>query len=133
MTALFVRVSNLELAICHLDSWFAMDVVVDVEKGNDVVPIDMLKEAWKEYGLDEHVNLSISGCLGPCSMKNVVLMMDVNERIWLGNLGTDVHYSALVTWAQSIAKGGTIGDLPDEINNHQFKPKISNQIFQVRV
>ena len=76
-----------------------------IEKGNDVVPIDMLKEAWKEYGLDEHVNLSISGCLGPCSMKNVALMMDVNERIWLGNLGTDVHYSALVAWAQSIAKG----------------------------
>ena len=95
-----------------------------IEKGNDVVPIDMLKEAWKEHGLDEHVNLSISGCLGPCSMKNVVLMMDVSERIWLGNLGTDVHYSALVAWAQSIAKGRTIGNLPDEISNHQFKPKV---------
>ena len=29
MTALFAKVSNLELIICHLDSWFAMDVVVD--------------------------------------------------------------------------------------------------------
>ena len=95
-----------------------------IEKGNDVVPIDMLKEAWKEYGLDEHVNLSISGCLGPCSMKNVALMMDVDERIWLGGLGTDAHYSAIVAWAQSIAKGRTIGDLPDEISNHQFKPKV---------
>ena len=94
-----------------------------IEKGNDIVPIDMLKDAWREHSLDQHVNLSISGCLGPCSMKNVTLMMDVNERIWLGNLGTDVHYRALVAWAQSIANGGSIDELPDEIKNYEFKPK----------
>ena len=43
-------------------------------------------------------------------MKNVVLMMDVNERIWLGNLGTDVHYSALVA-GRNLSQRGTIGDL----------------------
>ena len=94
-----------------------------LEKGNDVVPIDMLKTAWEEHGLKEHVKLSISGCLGPCSMKNVSLMMDGNDRIWLGELGTGEHYDALVTWAQSIAEQGQMAPLPEELKNHQFKPK----------
>ena len=94
-----------------------------LEKGNDVVPIDMLKTAWEEHGLKDHVKLSISGCLGPCSMNNVSLMMDGNDRIWLGELGTGEHYDALVTWAQSIAEQGQMAPLPEELKNHQFKPK----------
>ena len=94
-----------------------------VEKGNDVVPIDALKSAWEEHDLKEHVKLSISGCLGPCSMKNVSLMMDGSDRIWLGELGTNEHYDALVTWAKSIANGGTMSDLPIELKDHQFQPK----------
>ena len=94
-----------------------------IEKGNDVVPIDALKSAWEEHGLHEHVKLSISGCLGPCSMKNVSLMMDGSERIWLGELGSHEHYDALVTWAKSIANGAIMSDLPYELKDHQFKPK----------
>lgn len=94
-----------------------------LEKGNDVVPIDMLKTAWEEHGLKDHVKLSISGCLGPCSMNNVSLMMDGNDRIWLGKLGTSEHYDALVTWAQSIGEQGQMTPLPEELKNHQFKPK----------
>ena len=94
-----------------------------MEKGNDVVPIDALKSAWEENGLQEHVKLSISGCLGPCSMKNVSLMMDGSDRIWLGGLGSNEHYDALVTWAKSIANSGTMSDLPIELKDHQFKAK----------
>ena len=94
-----------------------------LEKGNEVVPIDALKSAWEEHGLHGHVKLSISGCLGPCSMKNVSLMMDGGDRIWLGGLGSNEHYDALVTWAKSIASGGTMSDLPIELRDQQFKAK----------
>ena len=57
-------------------------------------------------------------------MKNVSLMMDGNDRIWLGDLGTSEHYDALVTWAQSIAEQGQMAPLPDELKDHQFKPKL---------
>lgn len=94
-----------------------------MEKGNDVVPIDMLKQAWEEHGLKEHVKLSISGCLGPCSMNNVSLMMNGTERIWLGELSTIGHYESLVSWAKSIAEDGKITTLPDTLKLHQFMPK----------
>ena len=94
-----------------------------MEKGNDVVPIDMLKQAWEEHGLKEHVKLSISGCLGPCSMNNVSLMMNGTERIWLGELSTTGHYESLVSWAKSIAEDGKITTLPEALKLHQFMPK----------
>lgn len=94
-----------------------------MEKGNDVVPIDMLKQAWEEHGLKEHVKLSISGCLGPCSMNNVSLMMNGTERIWLGELSTIGHYESLVSWAKSIAEDGKMTALPDALKLHQFMPK----------
>ena len=93
------------------------------KKGNDAVPINYLKDAWKEHGLQEHVGLSISGCLGPCSLNNVTLMMNGNERIWLGDLGTTEHYEALVEWAKSICNDTKVPDLPDLLVSHQFKPK----------
>mgnify|MGYP006234593175 CR=1 FL=1 len=93
-----------------------------MEKGNDAVPIDMLKTAWEEHGLKDHVKLSISGCLGPCSMKNVSLMTHGTERIWLGELGGTEHYDALISWAKSIAKGEQMMPFPDALKGHQFKP-----------
>ena len=46
----------------------------NLEKGHDEVPVSALKEAWKEKALGDSVELTISGCLGPCSMRNVVLL-----------------------------------------------------------
>ena len=94
-----------------------------MEKGNNAVPIEYLKNAWKEHGLQEYVALSISGCLGPCSLNNVTLMMNGNERIWLGELGTTEHYEGLVEWAKSISDGQEVSNIPDLLASHQFKPK----------
>ena len=83
------------------------------------IPQERLERAW----LQEHVGLSISGCLGPCSLNNVTLMMNGNERIWLGELGTTEHYEALIEWAKSISNDQKVSELPDLLVSHQFKPK----------
>ena len=46
----------------------------NLEKGHDEVPVDALIEAWEKNSLEDSVELTISGCLGPCSMRNVVLL-----------------------------------------------------------
>ena len=70
-----------------------------VDRGNNPVPYDALKAVWQSEGLDEHVKLSLSGCLGPCSMNNVTLMTHGKERVWLGRLASEDDYFALVNWA----------------------------------
>ena len=57
-----------------------------VERGRSEVPIYELKFLWKNYGLRKKVQLTVSGCLGPCDMHNVALLISDGGQIWLGNL-----------------------------------------------
>ena len=93
-----------------------------MEKGNNAVPIEYLKNAWEENSLQNHVGLSISG-FGPLQSQQCYTDDEWNERIWLGELGTIEHYEALVEWAKSISNNQEVSNLPDLLVSHQFKPK----------
>lgn len=57
----------------------------NVANGRPPVPVDWLKEEWRARGLLKRVQLSISGCLGPCDLPNVVTISDDSGTQWLGN------------------------------------------------
>jgi hypothetical protein len=38
------------------------------------------------------MQLTISGCLGPCDLANVVCLVTPQGLIWLGGLTTQTHY-----------------------------------------
>jgi cobaltochelatase CobN len=44
--------------------------------GKPPVPVDWLKKEWRARGLLKRVQLSVSGCLGPCDLPNVVAIAD---------------------------------------------------------
>jgi hypothetical protein len=39
------------------------------ERGKPEVPVEWLKAQWKARGLLKNIQLSISGCLGPCDLQ----------------------------------------------------------------
>ncbi|CAI8155032.1 MAG: Uncharacterised protein [Methanobacteriota archaeon] len=92
-----------------------------IEKGHNEVPVDALKSAWEKSGLEEHVKLTISGCLGPCSMHNVSLLKTKNGNIWLGELNSYEHYDALVEWGSNVAEYGIDAELPEILVPLQFE------------
>ena len=92
----------------------------NLDKGHNEVPIDFLKAAWEEKGLEETVNLTISGCLGPCSMHNVSLLKTDEGLVWLGELSNEDHYEALVSWAEDFTQFGNEAKLPEILVPHQF-------------
>lgn len=96
-----------------------------LEKGHAKVPIELLKNAWEKNGLAEHVKLTISTCLGPCSMHNVSLLKTETGRTWLGKLSSEEHYLSLVEWALGVAENGGESILPRNLESLQFQP-ISN-------
>ena len=91
-----------------------------VEKGHAKVPINALKAAWKEHGLERKVKLTISGCLGPCSMHNVSLLKTEEGLVWLGKLRGSNHYDALVRWASTIDENGVVPKLPEILERCRF-------------
>ena len=98
-----------------------------VERGRSEVPIYELKSLWKNYGLRKKVQLTVSGCLGPCDMHNVALLMSASGQIWLGNLRKKAHFNALVEWAREVIQKGSEARLPQILEPHQFERWESDQ------
>ncbi len=74
-----------------------------VDRGKPEVPVDWLKAEWKRRQLLKHVQLSISGCLGPCDLVNVVAIAGAGGIEYYGGLTTHAHFEALVDWAAACA------------------------------
>ena len=92
-----------------------------VEKGHPEVPVAWLKAQWKARRLLKRVQLSISGCLGPCDLTNVASIGHADGAVWLGRLETLGHYEALVDWAQDVTARQRLLPLPPALNARAFE------------
>jgi len=73
-------------------------------------------------GLLKNVQLTISGCLGPCDLSNVVTVSDFSGSVWLGNIRHLYQYQALVDWAFQSKVAGRLLPLPEEFGDCRFDP-----------
>lgn len=92
-----------------------------LNRGKPEVPVDWLKMEWRTRGLLRNVQLTISGCLGPCDLPNVVRISGAIFDIWLGNLGAR-HYADIVHWACRSKAAGMLLPLGDLFEQHRFNP-----------
>ncbi|HUO07786.1 MAG TPA: (2Fe-2S) ferredoxin domain-containing protein [Phycisphaerae bacterium] len=93
-----------------------------VDRGRPPVPIDWIKQQWKELKLAKHVQLTVSGCLGPCDVPNIVLLLTPSDQIWLGRLTDLEHYQPIVDWAARFAHSEQPADLPESLYAHRLDP-----------
>ncbi|BDC50487.1 hypothetical protein F183_A28030 [Bryobacterales bacterium F-183] len=85
------------------------------------MPVDWLKAEWKQRKLLKDVQLTISGCIGPCDASNAVLVFHGPDPVWLGGLYAQEHYQALLDWAVSCKETGILQPLPDILIPHQIE------------
>ncbi len=64
----------------------------NTENGRPPVPVEWLKKEWRARGLLKRVQLSISGCLGPCDVPNVVTTSNETGTLWLGKISEFQQY-----------------------------------------
>ncbi len=102
------------------------------DRGLPEVPVDRLKTAWKAGKLNRVVQLTISGCLGPCDVPNVALVLTSDGGCeWLGLLNGDAHYDALIEWARESAERGEALALPaslDALRLRRFQPQADTAV-----
>jgi cobaltochelatase CobN len=91
-----------------------------VQKGNAEVPVEWMKDEWKKCGLKKSIQLTISGCLGPCDVSNVVTVSSAGQTLWLGRLREFANYAALLQWAVASRDAGCVLPLPDELSELRF-------------
>jgi hypothetical protein len=91
------------------------------ERGLPEVPVERIKAAWKAEKLNRAVQLTISGCLGPCDLPNVAVLITAEGMQWYGLLAGDPHYDALIAWARGCQAEGTVLPPPAEWEAHRFE------------
>lgn len=85
------------------------------------MPKERLKEEWKARKLNRFVQLTISGCLGPCDLANVVWVISSRgETVWLGQIRESAEYDQLLEWATRCRSSGEFLPIPDSLAQHHF-------------
>lgn len=98
------------------------------DRGKPPVPTDWLKSEWKTHKLLKAIQLTISGCLGPCDLVNVICVVTPQRTIWLGGLTEQQHFDALLDWATQSAAASKLLPLPAllaELEFERFQPLAS--------
>jgi len=70
-----------------------------VDRGFPPVPVEQVKQWWREHKLNRTVQLTISGGLGPCDLTNVVAIALPWGIEWYGGLTELSEYERLCDWA----------------------------------
>lgn len=91
------------------------------DRGRPELPAEQLKEIWRTEKLNRTVQLTISGCLGPCDLTNVALVILPEGNIWLGGMAGAAVYESLITWARACHANDCVLPLPDELDILQFE------------
>jgi len=93
-----------------------------VGRGKPEVPVDWLKQEWRRLGLLKKIQLSISRCLGPCDLPNVVRIAGLGSDVWLGSIRDFVQYGDLVAWASKNRAAGVLLPLPETFDPLPMNP-----------
>ena len=91
------------------------------EKGFPPLPKEMIKERWKSLKLNGTIQLTISGCLGPCDLANVFYLLAANGGgQWFGGLSEAWHYETLIQWASECQQSDVLLPIPETLSGHRF-------------
>jgi hypothetical protein len=84
--------------------------------------VEWLKQQWRARGLLKNIQLTISCCLGPCDLTNVVKVSGPDVEVWLGKISRFEQYSSLADWAEQSKSAGALLPLPADFNGLRFSP-----------
>ena len=104
----------------------------DTERGRPEVPVEWLKNEWRKRGLLKRVQLTISGCVGPCDVPNVVVITRPSGTEWLGNIARVEQYRSLLEWAVRCRDAGEMLALPLEFHGCHISPFVHEDVDRSR-
>jgi len=85
------------------------------------VPVARIKAVWKAEKLNRAIQLTISGCLGPCDVANVAVIITRDGIEWFGGLAGEATYDLLVDWARACQAAGCVLPVPRELRSKRVE------------
>lgn len=101
------------------------------DKGFPALPLDEFKQQWKTRGIRRRFHLTISGCLGPCPLANVVLILFRGRSLWLHSINSTEDVSTIYSYVEQMLKAEEYLDPPPELKFRSFERYIADIGAQV--
>ena len=90
------------------------------EDGFPAVPAELYHDEWERRRLRNVVHLTIGGCLGPCALANVVLLLLDGHALWFHGIDTPPLVLALYDHIETMLAAGRPLPAPDVLAPLQF-------------
>lgn len=91
-----------------------------VEDGMTPVPTDLYHAEWERRRLRNIVHLTIGGCLGPCALANVVMLLFDGQALWFHSVNTEPLVLALYDHVEAMLDADRLLPLPAPLAALQF-------------
>lgn len=95
------------------------------DKGFPPLPLDDFKQQWKARGIRRRFHLTITGCLGPCPLANVVLLVFGGRALWLHSINAPADVSLLYDYVERMLRASAYQDPPPELAWRVFQRYLS--------
>jgi cobaltochelatase CobN len=92
----------------------------NVERGIPEVPLEAFKNEWKARGIRQRVHLTITACLGPCAVANVVLLIVHGRAVWLHSIDTLDQVLAIFDYVEKSLAAGKFLPLDERLAPVEF-------------
>jgi cobaltochelatase CobN len=90
------------------------------ERGHAAVPIDLYKEEYRKRKLRKYVQLTMSGCLGPCPVANVVLLFFDGHPVWFQSVNGEPQIRAIFDYLERMLAANGYLLPPPELTDYVF-------------
>jgi cobaltochelatase CobN len=91
------------------------------DKGFPALPLDEFKQQWKARGIRRRFHLTISGCLGPCPLANVVLILFRGRSLWLHSINSAEDVASIYGYVERMLAAEQYLDPPPELGFRSFE------------
>jgi cobaltochelatase CobN len=91
-----------------------------VEDGFAAVPTELYHAEWERRRLRNVVHLTIGGCLGPCALANVVLLLFDGQALWFHSINSDLLVLDLYDHVEAMLEADQCLPAPPALAPFQF-------------
>jgi nitrile hydratase accessory protein len=91
------------------------------EKGFPPLALEEFKRQWKQRGIRRRLHLTISGCLGPCPLANVVLLHFRGRSLWFHSINQPEDVNLIYDYVERMLVSETATELPDALKSRLFE------------
>jgi len=102
------------------------------ERGHAPVPAELYHQEWARRRIRHKVHLSMGGCLGPCALSNVALLLYGGHQVWFHSITGDEQVVAIYDYIEAMVRAERYLSPPAGLADQVFDvfdwPALANEL-----